>query len=40
MSEKMIQANGVDLCTESFGNPIDPTLLLSAGACLSMVWWP
>ncbi len=40
MSEKMIQANGVDLCTESFGNSTDPTLLLSAGACLSMVWWP
>jgi pimeloyl-ACP methyl ester carboxylesterase len=40
MSEKMIQANGVDLCTESFGNPTDPPLLLSAGACLSMVWWP
>jgi pimeloyl-ACP methyl ester carboxylesterase len=40
MSEKMILANGVDLCTESFGNPTDPTLLLNAGACLSMVWWP
>jgi pimeloyl-ACP methyl ester carboxylesterase len=39
MSEKMIQANGVDLCTESFGNPTDPTLLLSAGAASSMVWW-
>jgi pimeloyl-ACP methyl ester carboxylesterase len=39
MSEKMIQANEVDLCTEIFGNPTDPTLLLSAGACLSMVWW-
>jgi pimeloyl-ACP methyl ester carboxylesterase len=36
----MIQANGVDLCSESFGNPTDPTLLLNAGACLSMVWWP
>jgi pimeloyl-ACP methyl ester carboxylesterase len=40
MSEKMIQANGVDLCTESFGNPTDPTLLLIAGGCLSMLWWP
>jgi pimeloyl-ACP methyl ester carboxylesterase len=39
MSETMIQANGVDLCTESFGNPTDPTLLLIAGGCLSMVWW-
>jgi pimeloyl-ACP methyl ester carboxylesterase len=36
----MIQANGVDFCSESFGNPTDPTLLLNAGACLSMVWWP
>jgi pimeloyl-ACP methyl ester carboxylesterase len=40
MSEKMIQANGVDLCTESFGNPTNPTLLLNAGATLSMLWWP
>jgi pimeloyl-ACP methyl ester carboxylesterase len=40
MSEKMIQANGVDLCTESFGNPTDPTLLLIAGAASSMLWWP
>lgn len=39
MSEKMIQANGVDLCTESFGNPTDPALLLNAGATLSMLWW-
>ncbi|KAM3089629.1 alpha/beta fold hydrolase [Phormidesmis sp. 146-35] len=40
MNEKMIQANGVDLCTESFGNPTDPTLLLIGGAASSMVWWP
>lgn len=40
MSEQMIQSNGVDLCTESFGNPTEPTLLLNAGGCLSMVWWP
>ena len=39
MSEKMVQANGVELCTESFGNPNNPTLLLNAGATLSMVWW-
>ncbi|MGL4617779.1 MAG: alpha/beta fold hydrolase [Chroococcidiopsis sp.] len=39
MSEKMIQANRVDLCTESFGNPTDPTLLLIVGAGSSMLWW-
>jgi pimeloyl-ACP methyl ester carboxylesterase len=39
MGEKMIQANGVDLCTESFGNPADPALLLIMGATASMLWW-
>jgi hypothetical protein len=25
MAERMIEANGVELCTEAFGNPADPT---------------
>ena len=39
-SERMHRVNGVDLCTESFGNPADPAVLLIMGATASMVWWP
>ena len=35
----MIQANGVDLCTEPFGDPGDPPVLLVMGAGGSMLWW-
>ena len=27
MPERMVQANGVELCTESFGDPADPSIL-------------
>ena len=39
MSERMIEASGVDLCTETFGDPTDPALLLLAGLGGSMLWW-
>jgi len=39
MAEQMIQANGVDLCAESFGNPADPPVLLVMGIGASMLWW-
>jgi pimeloyl-ACP methyl ester carboxylesterase len=35
----MIQANGVELCSESFGDPADPPILLIMGIGASMVWW-
>lgn len=38
--EKIVQANGVPICTEAFGRPDDPPLLLIMGAMASMVWWP
>lgn len=38
-NEKMVQANGVDLCVQTFGNPDDPAILLIHGACASMLWW-
>jgi pimeloyl-ACP methyl ester carboxylesterase len=40
-SEKIVQANGVDLCVETFGNPNAPAILLISGAPLacSMHWW-
>ncbi|MGG3640434.1 alpha/beta fold hydrolase [Bacillus gobiensis] len=39
--EKMVQANGVELCAETFGSPEDPAILLISGAPLScsMHWW-
>jgi pimeloyl-ACP methyl ester carboxylesterase len=39
MAEQMIQANGVDLCAESSGNPADPPVLLVMGTGASMLWW-
>lgn len=35
----MIEANGVELCTESFGDPADPPILLVMGIGGSMLWW-
>ena len=35
----MIEANGVELCTESFGDPADPPILLVMGIGASMLWW-
>jgi pimeloyl-ACP methyl ester carboxylesterase len=35
----MIEANGVELCTETFGAPGDPPILLVMGVGGSMLWW-
>ncbi|MGH8773867.1 MAG: alpha/beta fold hydrolase [Jiangellaceae bacterium] len=37
--EKMIVANGIDICLETFGDPADPAILLIGGAANSMDWW-
>jgi pimeloyl-ACP methyl ester carboxylesterase len=39
VAERMIKANGVELCTESFGRPADPPILLIMGIGGSMLWW-
>ena len=39
MPERMIEANGVELCTEPFGDPGDPPMLLVMGIGASMLWW-
>ena len=39
MAERMIEANGVELCTETFGDPAGPPLLLIMGTGASMLWW-
>ncbi|MCP3097804.1 alpha/beta fold hydrolase [Myxococcus sp. K15C18031901] len=40
MTERMIETRGIRLCTESFGAPSDPPILLVMGAVSSMKWWP
>ena len=39
MAERMIEANGVELCTESFGDPADSPVLLVMGLGGSMLCW-
>jgi pimeloyl-ACP methyl ester carboxylesterase len=39
MGERMIDANGVKLCTEPFGDPADSAVLLITGMSGSMLWW-
>lgn len=37
--ERFIKSGNVDICTESFGNPANPPILLIMGATASLVWW-
>jgi pimeloyl-ACP methyl ester carboxylesterase len=39
MAERLIEVNGVELCTESFGDSADPQILLIMGIGASMLWW-
>jgi pimeloyl-ACP methyl ester carboxylesterase len=39
MTERVIEANGVELCTEPFGDPAAPPILLIMGIGGSMLWW-
>lgn len=39
MGDRIVQANGVDLCIETFGDREDPALLLIHGAGSSMLSW-
>lgn len=39
MTERIVAANGVELCTEPFGDPADPPILLIMGTGASMLWW-
>jgi pimeloyl-ACP methyl ester carboxylesterase len=39
VAERMIEANGVELCTEPFGDPNDRPTLLIMGTGASMLWW-
>jgi pimeloyl-ACP methyl ester carboxylesterase len=35
----MVEVNGVELCTEAFGDPADPPVVLVMGTGASMLWW-
>jgi pimeloyl-ACP methyl ester carboxylesterase len=39
VAERMIEANGVELCAEAFGDSADPAVLLVMGMGGSMLWW-
>ncbi|MFB6557671.1 alpha/beta fold hydrolase [Streptomyces sp. NPDC056400] len=39
MAERVIDVDGIELCTESFGDPSDPPVLLVMGLGASMLWW-
>ena len=39
MEEKMVRNGDVSICTESFGDPNNPAILLIAGATVSMLFW-
>lgn len=40
LTQKVVQANGLDFWTESFGNPKDPTILLIMGYARPGLMWP
>lgn len=40
MNEFVVRADGVELATQSFGNPAQPPILLRMGGMASMLWWP
>src|SRR3954466_2976870 len=39
MSERIIESGGVEICTEAFGDPAEPLVLLVMGVGGSMLWW-
>ena len=38
-NERIVPANGVDLCVQAFGDTVDPPILLIMGGASSMDWW-
>ncbi|GGD78379.1 alpha/beta fold hydrolase [Paenibacillus nasutitermitis] len=39
MNERFINADGIEICSDSFGNQANPAILLIMGAQSSMIWW-
>ncbi len=40
MNDRLVHANDVQLCVETFGDDGDPAILLISGSTSSMDWWP
>jgi pimeloyl-ACP methyl ester carboxylesterase len=40
VAERTVQANGMEIWTEDFGSPTDPTILLIMGASAQGIMWP
>ena len=40
MAERTVKANGIEIWTEGFGEPADPTILLIMGASAQGILWP
>jgi pimeloyl-ACP methyl ester carboxylesterase len=38
--ERMVATNGVNICTQAFGDPANPAVLMLMGANASMLGWP
>ncbi|HEV8462495.1 MAG TPA: alpha/beta fold hydrolase [Gaiellaceae bacterium] len=39
MADRVVEAGGVELCMEPFGDPSEPAILLVQGLGASMAWW-
>ncbi len=39
VGHRMVATNDVEICTQAFGDPADPAVLLIVGATASMLWW-
>ncbi|MDQ1912619.1 alpha/beta hydrolase [Paenibacillus sp. GD4] len=39
MNERLIKVDGIEICTDSFGEPVNPAILLIMGAQSSLIWW-
>src|SRR4029453_15857394 len=37
--ERVVSVNGIELCTQAFGSPANPVVLLIGGAAASLDWW-
>ena len=40
MNERPINSDAATICTQAFGSPGDPAVLLIMGLMASMLWWP
>ncbi|MFX3633192.1 MAG: alpha/beta fold hydrolase [Candidatus Pristimantibacillus sp.] len=39
MNERLLKVDGIEICTDSFGQQVNPAILLIMGAQSSMIWW-